>query len=99
MRGRAAASIARGAPPGGAAPLPRGGHALAYASQVGTKLRDCHHDSWSIGGSEHATANHQTIANTEARPLGSMVLHAFRRREERVVMQRRGVSNYCMAAA
>jgi hypothetical protein len=78
---------------------PPRGHALAYASQVGTKLRDCHPDSWSIGGSEHATADHQTIANAEARPLGSMVLHAFRRREERVVMPRRGVSNHCMAAA
>jgi hypothetical protein len=33
------------------------------------------------------------------RPLGSMVLHAFRRREERVVMQRHGVSHHCMAAA
>jgi hypothetical protein len=39
------------------------------------------------------------IGNTEARPLGSMVLHAFRRREERVVMQRQGVSNHWMAAA
>jgi hypothetical protein len=47
---------------------------------------------------EYAAANHSTIDNTEAASLGSMVLHTFRRREERVVMQRHGVSNHCMAA-
>jgi Epoxide hydrolase N terminus len=47
----------------------------------------------------HAAANHSTIGNTEAAPARLHGAPRLRRREERVMMPRHGVSHHCMAAA